>query len=160
MVIGPTPGDRFWMTFIFVFLIGWTIGVQFIPIIWMRVLLSVGGLVIIYIVLRSPIVTRIAIDKLAQTVTISNRSFFLVSRQRVIPFSAVRSVRINYEQRAVRSGGGFSAYGGGTKKFDTWEVFIGPHKIDLSKNREKMLHLASEISKFIGRELVGSNVVI
>lgn len=99
MVIGPALGDRLGMTFVFVFLIGLTIGVQFIPIIWMRVLFSVVGLVLIYVALRSPIVTRIAIDKLAQTVTISDRSFFLVSRQRVHPFSAVRSVRINYEQK-------------------------------------------------------------
>lgn len=155
LVIGPTLGDQLGVTFGFVFLIGWTIGVQFIPLIWMRVLFSAVGLVLIYIVLRSPIVTRIAIDKLTQTVTISDRSFFLVSRQLVIPFSAVSSVSITYKQKT--GGGGGDPYGGGTTKYDTWEIFVGSHKIDQSTNKAKMLHLTSEISKFIGRELVDNS---
>lgn len=59
-------------------------------------------------------------------------------------------------RRQVRGGGG--PYDGGTTKFDTWEIYlVGVGEIDHARNRAKMLHLASEISKFIGRELVDNS---
>ncbi len=158
IAIGPTISERFWGTFRFVFFIVWCIIVQIIPIIPIRILFSVAGVVGILATLRTLIGTRIVIDKLTQTVTISKRSFFLASRQRVILFSDIRSVVIDYEQQT--SGGGAGSPHGVSTSYDAWKVSldIGEKvEIDDTTNKANMLHLASEISRFIGRELVDNS---
>lgn len=155
MVIAPTLGERLSWTFGFGFLIVWTIIAQAIPIILVRVLFTVVGVVGILHTLRSLIGTKVVIDRFAQTITTNKRSFLLVSRQRVIPFSDVRTVVIDYEQKTYP--GGF--HGGGTTR-DAWKVYLDTAKkteIDHKANKANMLHLASEISKFIGTELVDNS---
>ncbi len=75
--------------------------------------------------------------------------------------SAIRSFNcattIDYEK--ITSGGG-GPYGGGTTSRDAWKVSldIGEKvKIKHTTKKENMLNLATEISKFIGSELLDNS---
>ena len=146
------------LVFGLVFVIAWTLFVQFIPIILIRVLFSLGGVFGILSFVRILRATRIVLDKPSQTVIVRKPSLFLVRRQRVIPFSYVGSIGIDY---APEVSGGGGPYGGGTTSEDVWKVSldIGGSKTEVAHttNKGDMLHLASEISKFIGRELVDNS---
>ncbi len=152
MVIGGPIGVWYGLIFGLVFGIALTFGAQFIPIILMRVLFSAVGVMVILLTLRALIGMRIVIDKPTQTVMIMDRSLFLTSRQRTIPFSEVQNVVLDYE--AESSGGGEIRT---TTWHDAWKVSldIGDKKlkIDYTTNEAKMFHLASDISSFIGTEL-------
>jgi len=60
---------------------------------------------------------KIAIDKLAESITVESRYLLLIHRQRVIPFSAVRSVVIDYKYVSSSQGGGR----------DFWTVSLNTH---------------------------------
>ena len=155
MVIGGPIGGGGRLAFALVFFTFWTIVAQIIPIIWVRALFSVVGVVVILAILRALMGAKIVIDKLTQTVTISRPSFFLVSRQRVIPFSDVRSVVIDY--KTLTSGGGDTV----ATWQDAWKVSLDisgkRFKIDHRTKKADMFYLASGISEFIGRELVDNS---
>lgn len=135
-----------------VLFIVWTIIAQFIPITLVRVLFSVVGVVGILFILRMFMAIRIVLDKPTQTVTIRKPSLFLVSRQRVIPFSYVRSVVIDYAPEVIVS----NLYRI-TMSQNSWKVSlnIGGNKFEIAHttNKADMLYLASEISRFMGKEL-------
>ncbi len=155
MVIETTLGDRLGWMFGFGIIIVWTIIVQIIPDIIARLLFSVFGIVMMVITVRPIIGRKIVIDKFAQTIITKERTFLLISRQRVIPFLDVRSVVIDYERKIYQGG----MMGGGGSA-DAWRVYIDTDKktkIDHKRNKTNMLHLASEISKFIGTELVDNS---
>lgn len=155
MVIGPTLGERFWGIIALVFAIVLSIVAQLIPIIWGRVLLTVFGLVLALHILGRLMDTMIVIDKSTQTVTIRERSFFLASRQHIIPFSDVRGVVIDYEQKESDGGSG------GPTSHDAWKVSLDiggkRSEIDHTTKKADMFYLASEISRFIGTELVDNS---
>lgn len=157
MVIGYTISHRLASTLgvIAVFMTFGYIFLRTIPITVVWVILLVLGLVGVLITLHALFPSRILIDKPAQTLTISKRSFFLTSRQRVIPFSDVRSVRIDYKQKTSPRSYGSTYSVGGTSQ-DAWEVSldIGDEnfKIDHTTKRADMLELASEIRRFVGKE--------
>jgi len=155
MVIRPIFSERFGLIFGLAFVIVWSIIAQFIPIILIRVLFSVFGILMGLLILRGFLGSKIFIDKPTQTVTINKRSFFLASRQRVIPFSDVENVVIDYEQKTSMSGPH-----GGTTSYDAWKVSLDiGEKVEIKNTTKKanMLYLASEISRFIGRELVDNS---
>jgi hypothetical protein len=157
MIIARTLGERLSWIFGFGIIIVWIIIVQGVPDILARVLLSVFGLVMIVIILRPIIGRKIVIDKFAQTTKIEERTLLLKSRQRVIHFSDVRSVVIHYEQKKYLGGG---VMGGGGWASDAWKVYLDNAKkdeIDHKTNKANMLHLTSEISKFIGTEIVDNS---
>ena len=97
---------------------------------------------------------KIIIDKLTKSITLKKQHFLLIYRERVVPFSIVRNVVIDYEPHTTASGPS------GTTHHNAWKVSldIGKKlKIDRTTNEANMFRLASEISKFIGRELVDNS---
>ncbi len=107
------------------------------------------------IVMTAGFFEKIEIDKM--TMTINMRTMSTLFRKRVIPFSDVRTVVIDYEAEAKTSG-----YAAGAR-VDAWKVSIDiagkKFKIDRTRNKENMFHLASEISSFIGTELVDNSAI-
>lgn len=92
--------------------------------------------------------TKVFIDKAKQNIVVKKHVFFFPRRQRVIPFSAVYCVRLDYVP-------GYSGpYGG---RPDSWKVSlnIGSEniKIEQTANQNSMWTLAHEISEFIGCRL-------
>lgn len=137
-----------------IFVIVWTLIVQIIPVILIRVLFSLAGVYGILAILRRLMAIRVVLDKPTQTVTIRKPSLFLVSRRRIIPFSYVRSVVIDYKPQVSGSGESSTLE-------RAWKVSlnIGSEKFEIAHTTEKadMYYLASEISTFIGRELVDNS---
>ena len=82
--------------------------------------------------------TKVIIDKLAKTMTVEERRFLLLHRQRVILFSAVTGVGVGYDS------------------YHEWGIAIYTSDkkvlVDLTA-KEGDRHLASEISGFLGKEL-------
>ncbi len=157
MVIGPTIGERLGSAFGLVVFIVLIIFVQFSPIILVRALFSVVGLVGVLVVLRTLVGARIIIDKPTRTVTISKRSFFLTGRQRIIPFSDVRSVTVDYEPQTSMITG---EYGSTTISHDAWSVSLDigeKFKIDHNAKESDMMNLARGISRFTGKGLVDNS---
>jgi len=155
ILIGHTTGERigaiFGLAFVIIVII--IIAAQFLHVI----LASVVGILIGLLILRAVLSGKIVINKSTKTITINKRSFFLTSRQRVIPFSEVRNVVIDYLKITSSSGG---PYGGGTTSRDAWKVSLdigGKVEIKHTTKKANMLHLASELSKFIGVELVDNS---
>ena len=152
LAIGPTITERLGWIYGFVFSIVWLISVQYISdTLLIRILFSVVGLVLLYYSLRGIIGKRVVIDKLTQTVKIKERSVFLVGRHRIIPFSGITNIEIAYDR--VGSGAAGSR--------DTWRVFlnVGGYMvgIDHTLNRTDMQNIATEISRYIGKELVDNS---
>jgi len=98
---------------------------------------------------------RVILKKATQTITFEKRHFLMISTRRVIPFSEVRSVVIDYEAEA-------SSRRRLSGQVDAWKVSINiigeKLKIDRTTNKENMVHLASEISSFIGTEQVDKSM--
>ena len=95
---------------------------------------------------------KIAIDKLTESITVESRYLLLVHRQRVIPFSAVRSVVVDYKYVSSSQGGGR----------DFWTVSLNAHskkvQIGSGSNEGDMYGLANAISRIIKKEIeVNSN---
>lgn len=154
MVIEVSRGGRS-LIFGLVFCFVWILLVQLIPGILFRVLFSLVGVYGILAILRMPMAIRVALDKPTQTVTIRKPSLFLVRRQRVIPFSYVSSVVIDYDPQP--SGGHPQT---GTTWQDAWKVSLNigeKFEIAHTTDKEDMFYLASEIRRFIGRELVDNS---
>ena len=141
---------------ILVFYIVWILLVQFIPVIWVRVLLSLFTVYgILHILLELLVGNRIVLDKPTQTVTIREPSPLLVRKQRVVPFSNVSSVVIDYERWLAGGGAAVVIW-----HVDVWKVSLDigeKFEIAHTVNEANMLHLANEISRFIGRELVDNS---
>ena len=95
---------------------------------------------------------KVIIDKLTQNITVDS-GFLFFRRQRVIPFSDVRNIVIDYEQKVSEK-----------RAHDAWKVSINnvgkKLKIDHTRNKASMFHLASEISSFIGTELVDNSAIV
>ena len=96
---------------------------------------------------------RIVLDKGTQSITIEKRHFLLIRTRRVIPFSDVGTVVIDYEAEIT------SYRTGGSR--DAWRVSIDivgkKLSIDRTSNKANMFDLASEISSFIGTEQVDNS---
>ncbi len=151
MVIGHTTGERigaiFGLAFVVIVII--IIAAQFFPVI----LASVVGILIGLFILRAVLSGNIVIDKSTTTITISKYSLFLTNRSRVIPFSEVRNVRIDYRPLTY-----VSEYGRSSR--DAWDVSLNiGEKVEIktTTKKAKMLQLASDISKFISTELVDNS---
>ena len=95
--------------------------------------------------------TRIVLDRTTQTITIKQPSLFLVGRKNVIPFSDVSSIVIAYEPEDS-----------GEVSVDAWDVWlstgINKFMVAHTRNKEDMLHIADEISRFIGIELIDNSM--
>ena len=94
---------------------------------------------------------KIFIDKVNQNVVVKKRILLFPRRQRVIPFSAVMGVVIDYEPP---SGGG--PYGRSSPA--SWKVSLHMGnesiKIEQTTNQWGMWSLAYEIAKLIGKEII------
>jgi len=134
-------------------IIVWLVLSQFIPLLWLRIILSIGGALLLLAFLQSMIGKKIVIDKQAETITIGKRSFFLTSRQRIVRFSEIKNLIVNY--RHIR---GTSESTAGPS--ETWELLldIGEKlEIERGSNRTNLLSVAGEISGFIGKELIDNS---
>lgn len=92
---------------------------------------------------------RIIIDKLTESIVFEKRPFLLINRRRLIPLSSVRSVVIDYEPDALE-----------IRMLNEWKVYLDVGeklKLGVATNKANMLHLSSEISKFIERPLVDNS---
>ena len=98
---------------------------------------------------------KTVLDKPSQTVIRRKPSIFFFRRQRVIPFSNVSNVAIDYDPE-VAGTSGVEIW-----RDDAWKVSLvtGRKKFEIAHtmNKADMLHLANEISKFIEKELVDNS---
>lgn len=148
IVIAPSLSD--WLATLFLLVLA-TFFSAILPQPWGIVVGTVGALFALGMVAGN----RVVIDRSTQAITMGKRPFLLIHRQRVIPFSNVGSVVIEYEP--ITSGGGQYS----TTARDAWKVSIDivgkKLKIDHTTNKANMFHLASDISSFIGTELVDNS---
>ena len=101
--------------------------------------------------------TKFVVDKLAQTVGIHERCFLLIHRQRVIPFQDITSVDIDYKKK-------WGLWGSqALVRRSAWQVSLNVGgeklKIDHTTNKANMCNLASEVSIFMGKELVDNSEI-
>ncbi|MFC2067988.1 hypothetical protein ACFLTP_03135 [Chloroflexota bacterium] len=134
-------------------IVGWVCIIAFIFVIiafpWPLIARVLSSLVVIFLILNMVQLhraTSIALDRTTQTITIKQPSLFWVDRTNVIRFSDVGSIVIAYEPEDQ-----------GEVSYDAWDVWLstGSNKFVVAhtSNKEDMLHLADEISRFIGTEL-------
>ncbi len=96
---------------------------------------------------------KVVIDKLTQSISLDERRFLLIYRQRIIPFSAVKGMTMDEKIRTNPQGG---------IPHKAWEISIDiggkKLKIDKGSNRMNMLELAEKISLFMEKKLTRSYV--
>lgn len=112
-------------------------GFLLFPILFIAVFLYIAGHII---------GKKFVLDKLTENITLEKRHFMVVNKRRVIPFSAITSVTIEYKERRSQSG-----------SYDTWRVSldIGDERIwvDQKSKQEDIYHIANEIGRFIDKKV-------
>lgn len=98
--------------------------------------------------LLGSVLNKAVIDKRTESVTVERRYLFLIHRERIIPFSAVRSVVLDYHKHSF-SGQGLPP--------GEWKVSLNTHgekiTIDSRDERNVMYNLADAISRIINKKL-------
>lgn len=99
--------------------------------------------------------TKFVVDKLTQSVGIHERRFLFIHRQRVIPFRDITSVDIDYRKK-------WGVWGAqALVRRSAWQVSLNVAgeklKIDHTTNKADMHNLVSEVSNFMGKELVDNS---
>jgi len=92
---------------------------------------------------------KVIIDKLTGSIRLSRRYLLLIERRRVISLSSTEKVTVNYSPIVTQQ-----------HRTDAWKVSLSGHEwvnIEHSRNKANMLYLASEISRFIGKELIDNS---
>ena len=145
MVIGYTLGEQLFLICWNVGLIGSIIAAQFIPILVLRVIVSI---ILFGLLVFKGFVTNIVIDKLTESITVTRQYFLFVRRQHVIPFSGVKYAWV-VEHRKWFNYGGTESY--------TWEVCLyyysgkTERSITIDTGSENLMrNLALDINNFIG----------
>jgi len=148
LVIAPTGQRLLWIC---VFMVAVSIAVFLPPVaIVISVFLGLYSL-------GEIIGTKFVVDKLTQSVGIHERRFLFIHRQRVIPFRDITSVDIDYRKK-------WGAWGAqALVRRSAWQVSLNVAgeklKIDHTTNKADMHNLVSEVSNFMGKELVDNSEI-
>lgn len=144
MVIGYTLGEQLFLICWNVGLIGSIIAAQFIPILVLRVIVSI---ILFGLLVFKGFVTNIVIDKLSETINIKRQHLWFIHRWRVAKYSDVINVSSDYKLKDSYEGGGEPA----------WQVYIQiiGDRLEIAHEHDeaRMFDLAREISSFMGKEL-------
>ena len=146
MVIAPAPGERVLGILAYLVLtLAIALSLFFIP--------PLPGAILVVVLLlygAGELTGRVVINRLAENIIKEKWYFLLVRRRQIVPFWQVTGVVVDYRRVS-----------GATRAHGMWEVYLDisgqrVRKLEIERTRseEEVRHMAGEISRYIGKELI------